>query len=153
MVNFELSNMAVMPIKTFASKTLAGFMALWLSGFVFLFCAIAMYGEPVDAESVSMDGMSEHCKKAMAARSAKNAGDVVERAAGDNVDCCAFLPGVFDKNRKLERAEKAQVVSTQPTAVRFDAVPVVNQRPTFVTFKPYVPDRQYTFIKNRVFRI
>ncbi len=144
--------MAVMPIKTIARKTLAGFMALWLSGFVFLLCAIAMYGEPVDAESASMNGMSEHCKKAMAAKSANNAGDVVERA-GDNVDCCAFLPGVFDKNRKLERTEKAQLVSTQPTAARFDSAPVVNQRPTFVTFTPHIPDRQYTFIKNRVFRI
>lgn len=145
--------MVAMPIKTFARKTLAGFMALWLSGFVFLFCAIAMYGEPVNAESASMDGMSEHCKKAMAARSANNASDVVERAAGDNVDCCGFLPAAFDRNRKLERSEKAQVVSTQPTAVRFDAAPVVNQRPTFVRFTPHIPDRQYTFIKNRVFRI
>lgn len=145
--------MAVMPIKTFARKTLAGFMALWLSGFVFLFCAIAMYGEPVDAESASMDSMSEHCKKAMAARSANKAGAVVERAAGDNVDCCGFLPAAFDRNRKLERSEKAKVLSTQPTPVRFDAAPFVNQRPILVTFKPYIPDRQYTFIKNRVFRI
>jgi hypothetical protein len=145
--------MAVMPIKTFARKTLAGFMAMWLSGFVFLFCAIAMYGEPVNAESASMDGMSGHCKKATAAKSANNAGDVVERAAGDQLDCCGFLPAVFDKNRKLERAEKTKVVSTQPTTVRFVAAPVGNQRPILVTSKPFIPDRQYTFIKNRVFRI
>jgi hypothetical protein len=151
-LNFELSFMAVMPIKTFARKTLAGFMALWLSGFVFLFCAIAMYGEPADAASASMDGMSEHCKKAMAAKSENTTADVVERAE-ENVDCCAFFPAVFDRNRKLERTEKAQLVSTQPTTVRLDVAPTVNHRPNFVRFTPYIPDRQYTFIKNRVFRI
>jgi hypothetical protein len=145
--------MAALPIKTFARKTLAGFMALWLSGFVFLFCAIAMYGEPVSAESASMDGMSGHCKKAMATRSANKTGVVVERVTGHNVDCCAFLPGVFDKNRKLERAEKTKIVSAQPTTVRFDVAPVVSQRPIIVQFTPHIPDRRYTFIKNRVFRI
>jgi len=151
-LNFELSFMAVMPTKTFARKTLAGFMALWLSGFVFLFCAIAMFGEPVDAASASMDGMSEHCKKAMAAKSENTTADVVERAE-ENIDCCAFFPAVFDKNRKLERTERAQLVSTQPAAVRFDAAPVADKRPTLVRFTPYIPDRRYTFIKNRVFRI
>lgn len=34
----------VFPLNKIARKTVAGFMAIWLSGFVFLFCCVAMYG-------------------------------------------------------------------------------------------------------------
>lgn len=153
MLNFELSDMVSFPLKAIAHKTLAGFLAVWLSGFVFLFCCVAMYGDRLDAESGLMDSMSDHCKKAMAAKSTKTSEDVVEISGVDSFDCCGFIPAVFDKNRKIDRIDQPVVISSQRTGLRFHIIRVENKPSATVKLRPYIPDRQYTFIKNQVFRI
>lgn len=141
------------PLKTFARKTLAGFMAVWLSGFLFLLCCAVVPGGPIDAVSNSLDSMSEHCKKAMAARSAKVSGDVFELSGTDSFACCGFLPTVFDKNRKIDRIDQLEIVSSQRLSVRFDVTHIAVRPSTTVRARPFIPDRQYSFIKNQVFRI
>lgn len=141
------------PIKTLVRKTIAGFMAIWLSGFVFLFCCVAAFGGPMGEASSSMDSMSEHCKKAMAAKSVKESHDGFELSGAERLDCCGFLPAVFDKNRKIDRIDKVETVSSQRISVRFDIKHVTCRLSSTVKRRPYIPDRQYTFIKYQVFRI
>jgi hypothetical protein len=152
-LNFKLSGMGHPTLKTFAHKSLAGFMAIWLSGFVFLLCCVSTYGGPIDEASGSMASMSEHCKKAMAAKSATSSDDVFELSGAESFECCGFLPAVLDKNRKIDRPDQPEIVSSQQINVSFDTASVVARTRTVANLRPYVPDRQYTYIKNQVFRI
>jgi hypothetical protein len=124
-----------------------------LSGFVFLFCCVAMFGGPMWEASSSMDSMSDHCKKAMAAKSAKESDNGFELRGAERFDCCGFLPAVFDKNRKIDRIDKVETVSSQRISVRFDIKQAAGRPSTIVKRRPYIPDRRYTFLKYQVFRI
>jgi hypothetical protein len=135
------------PLKDAARKTLAGFMAVWLSGVVFLICCDIVNGRSMAAEICPLAKMSEHCDRS------KSTADVVKRSGADTVECCAFLPALFDKNRKLERTEQPELVSSQPVTVRFTVPQPAVKSQAFDISTPYIPDRQYTFIKNCVFRI
>lgn len=133
---------------------LAGTMAVWLSGFVFLFCCVAMFGEPMDSASGHSDAMSEHCEKAKAARSAETSDPVFESADADSFDCCVFFAtAVFDKDRRVDRFDRAALVPERRAAIRFEPV-IVPERPSrLAERRPYKPDRQDTFLRNRVFLI
>ena len=137
-------------LKYTTRTTLAGFMAVWLSGVVFLICCGTMSGTAIDAEFCPLTAKSAHCDKAEAVDSSA---PVVERTQSETVDCCAFLPILFDKNRKLERTEQLESISNQPLAVRSFTSPTVIRRPDRVAFTPYLSNRQNTFVKNCVFRI
>jgi hypothetical protein len=75
----------------------AGFLALWLTGLVFVCCC----GEAVEAaaESCPLAKVSEHCNKGVAAEDPTIA--QLEKLPADCVDC-SVLPGVFDKERRFE---------------------------------------------------
>ncbi len=133
-----------------AYKTLSGFMAIWLSGIVFLLCC-EMPGDDAENARTQMDSMSEHCRRAM---SKKNPGHAIELPDYDTFDCCGFLPGIFDKNRKLSRIDQPDADLTLQISARLNVARGVNFRqPVIVRSEPYIPDRQSTFLKNQVFRI
>ncbi len=136
-------------IKRTTRRTLAGFMAVWLSGVVFLICCSTMNGESMSAEFCPL-AKSAHCDKA---DSTDSSAQVIEQTKSETVDCCAFLPIIFDKNRKLERTEHPEAVSHQPLAIRFYSSPTVIRQTAPVAFTPHIPNRQNTFVKNCVFRI
>jgi len=139
-----------MHFKNITRKTLAGLMALWLSGVVFLICCGTMSGQSMDAEFCPLAVKSAHCDKTEAADSSAPG---IERAETETVDCCAFLPALFDKNRKLERTEQPETVSNQPIAARFYLSPTIVRQTESSAFTPHIPNRQNTFVKNCVFRI
>ncbi|HEX3100402.1 MAG TPA: hypothetical protein VHQ01_01345 [Pyrinomonadaceae bacterium] len=134
-------------IMKYLHTTLAGVMAVWLSGVVFLFCCHTASAAPVD--SCPMAKMSAHCDKGM---KQNNASHVVTPSA---VDCiqCGFLPVVFDKSRKVDQVHKQLTPAIARIAVHFDplvfAVPAAKAPPLYAR----VPVRERIFIKNCVFRI
>lgn len=142
--------MTAKTVKKIAQRSLAGFMALWLSGVVFLLCCQTMNANAMAAESCPLAKLSEHCDKA---KKATEITSVVGLNQENSVDCCAFLPAVFDKARKIEQTQKQMAITPKSIAVRFKLQRPSNSSPTFPAFQSRVPDRHGTFIKNCVFRI
>ncbi|MBK6587793.1 MAG: hypothetical protein IPG22_05690 [Acidobacteria bacterium] len=135
-------------VKKIAHKTFAGFMALWLSGFVFLFCCETLNGQSMDMESCPLAKMSEHSDKAKQANS-----PVIGLTDESSMDCCGFLPIVFDKSRKINQTEKQIAPALTVVAIKFTLPTVTKITTSFPAFHKRTPDRHGTFIRNCVFRI
>ena len=85
-------------IKKYLHRSLAGVMAVWLSGVVFLLCCQTTAAAMPDGDSCPMAKMSSHCDK----MKQQNADSAVFEAPPVNCLNCGFLPVVFDKTRKIE---------------------------------------------------
>ena len=142
--------MTVGQVTKFTRKTLAGFMAVWLSGVLFLFCCEKINGKPMQAEICPLAKVSEHCDKAAKANADSS---IIGLTESDCADCCGFLPAIFDKNRKIEREQKQIALATKTTALKFRVPLLTDNSPQVAAFYSRVPDRQGTFIKNCTFRI
>ena len=142
--------MALEQLTKIVYKTLTGFMAIWLSGVVLLFCCEKMNGGQNEVESCPMAKMSAHCDKA--AKADPNPA-IFERDGADCVDCYGFFPAIFDKSRKVEPAQKQIALAPWQAAVKFTFRPVAVVSPLTTAFHTRVPDRHDIFIKNCVFRI
>lgn len=132
-----------------AKRISAGLLAVWMSGIVFLLCCGAM---PAAAEV-------ESCPLAKKGHCAKTSGDEKSRRseifqnADSSFDCCGFLPQVFDKVKKAERnVEIAELpIKLEARSLSFDFIKT--QTSTFQHYRPRLPNRSGTYLKNRVFRI
>jgi hypothetical protein len=71
----------------------------------------------------------------------------------DRVDCCGFLPAVFDKNRKLERDQKQSAPAPQVVAVQFDPPKTFDYTPRLAAIYSRVSYQKDLSLKNCVFRI
>lgn len=133
-----------------AYKTLAGFMALWLSGIVFILCCHLQNSYVADRVSCPLVKLGAHCQKGEKAKAA----DIITRQSDDQgLDCCAFIPAFFDKTRTNDSHQ--QVAVAAPPAIPTPAITVIARH-------NYAPPRAYhsppifkndTFLKNRAFRI
>lgn len=137
-------------VKNITHKTIAGFMALWLSGFVFLFCCETLNAKSMAKESCPLAKMSKHCDKA---KQTNVSTPVVGSGHEDSFDCCGFLPVVFDKSRKTEQNQKQIATSPNVIAVKFTLPRFVITPHPISEFQSRVLDRHGTFVKNCVFRI
>ncbi len=130
-------------------KTIAGFMAVWLSGFVFLFCCYASSAMTHATEFCPMHTASHHCDGNMEQNDASNA---VGRFEGVCFDCCGYLPAVFDKARKVDQS--APVTAPERVAV---TPRLITPRPIRATpvpaYRTRLADKSRTFISTQVFRI
>lgn len=132
-------------------RVVAGFMSLWLSGFVFLFCCEDMRAAEMDAASCPLMKASSHCDHAS---KQANTGDSMVGTKPACVECCAFLPVVFDKSRKVDPVQKQIVVpQTAVAAIKFSYPESRPGVPPASSLAGRVPDRHGTFLKNCVFRI
>lgn len=124
-------------------RPLAAFMAVWLSGFVFLFCCDMTYAAPAEAPAMS------HCHKA----ALKHKGVASVSVSETSIECCSILPAVFDKSRKVERTESTEAISAEPvlTASRRAGRIVISIVPSH--YSTPLPDLHKSYIKNRVLRI
>jgi hypothetical protein len=130
-------------------RSLAGFMAFWLSGVVFLFCCPEM-ATAAEPDSCPLMKMSSHCDKA----SQQTASDSFEGVRPACFECCAFLPIVFDKSRKIDIVQKqisAPAETTPLTKFRFPVARFVLA--VHGSLPSRVPDRHGTYLVNRAFRI
>lgn len=92
--------------------------------------------------------VSDHCK-----RSAEKNTDAVSRLDLAVPTCCEFLPAVFDKARKIERAERVSAIVSKPLSIRRLEVAVVAKPSVSVRYSSPLIDQHEIFIRNRVFRI
>ncbi len=123
-------------------------MMVWLSGVVFVGCCQAANAAP-SMEFCPMAVKSHHCDKAQD----EPVRDSLSRRIPACADCCAFLPVMFDKARKIEPLQQvsvARVVELEPARFKPVAVRTTSVRSTY---RARSPDKQATFIINRVFRI
>src|SRR5688500_5529333 len=88
-------------------KATAGLLAVWLSGFVLLFCCGAMKAR-AGTESCPLAKAKSHCDKT---NKAEPNAPVFSADSGLRFDCCGFLPAVFDKARKIEKNQLAANVT------------------------------------------
>ncbi len=133
-----------------AQRAGAGFMAFWLSGFLFLFCCAAMPSVKAADEFCPLSKKTEHCDK--------GSEKVVsfEISPGNEhggLGCCSYLPAVFDKARKIERTESIAAV---PAVISVTAPALRNATLSFQIADKYSPPviyRKKIFVANCVFRI
>jgi len=135
-------------IKKIARNTLAGFMAVWLTGIIFLFCCEKINASPIEAEFCPLAKISVHCDKA---EKANPNSALVENIESDCVDCCGFLSAIFDKTRKHEQAKIA--VAPKTISLGFSLAVRADNSIELVASHSHVSDRQRTFLKNRTLRI
>lgn len=143
-------NAAAFPKNSKTKRICAGLLAVWLSGVVFLFCCGAVNARAAEAESCPL-AQKGHCSKSTINKSA-----FWTETYGENspyVDCCGFLPQLFNKVRKTESAQqialgRATVEIKRPPAVFADFKPGA-----FFSYRPHLFNRGDTYLKNRVFRI
>ena len=136
-------------IRNVAKRVLAGFMALWLSGFVFLFCC-QNKAAAADMEFCPL-AKAGHCDKGKPVDpSVAN----VDWPQPPCADCCAFLPVVFDKSRKIEPVQKQLAIKPLPAieVVRF--IPAARHGSGFaVVTVGLIRDKGSTYLRNSVFRL
>jgi hypothetical protein len=104
-------------IGKYIRPTVAAFLAMWLSGVVFLICCQQVNRATSIHGFCPMAKMGGHCNKTKGN---------TPSWYGENTDdqClagCAYLPVVFDKSRKVEKARKQTAPSAAILFVRFSA--------------------------------
>jgi hypothetical protein len=137
-------------IRNIAYRSLTGFMAVWLSGFLFLFCCPNAQGMAEKANSCPMAKSHSDCDKA---KKAEASGRSIEAPAPICTNC-TFLPVVFDKSRKVELANNQLAVPATELVVRRASFAIVWTK--VIPSAPLagrIPDRHGTYLRNRVFRI
>ena len=130
-------------------KTVAGFMALWLSGVVFVFCCYANSAVAHKPEFCPMHTASHHCDGMMPQNDGSSN---VGRVEGVCFDCCGYLPAVFDKARKVDQAPPVTAperVALKPRLI----TPRPTRAPLAPAYRTRLPDKSRTFISTQVFRI
>lgn len=135
----------------FAAKPIAAFMVFWLSGVLFLLCCGEMRARTSDKEFCPLAAKGQsHCDKGAVKSDSPIFSKISE---SQTLDCCGFLPAVFDKTRKGENIQQ----SAQPA----DKIKVDSPRFSYVEnsfeavadyHSPFLA-REKIFIKNCVFRI
>ena len=133
-----------------AKRIFAGLLAVWMSGIVFLLCCAAPEAVAAETESCPL-AKKRHCPKS--AGDEKTLRFESFGSGGATSDCCGFLPRVFDKVRKIEKAEQ---IAALP--VRIKSAPqlfgLIKLQPgVFLSYRPPPQNRSGTYLKNQVFRI
>lgn len=133
-----------------AKRIFAGLLAVWMSGIVFLLCCAAPAAKAAEIESCPL-AKKGHCKKSAGNEKALRFEGFEN--GGTSFDCCGFLPRVFDKVRKIEKAEQIAAlpvrIKTAPQLFAF----IKLQPNTFSGYRPPPQNLSGTYLKNRVFRI
>ena len=131
-------------------KVVAGLLAVWLSGAVFLFCCETSKAKVSEVDSCPLKKAS-HCNK-------KSTDETVSQLAlltAENytIDCCRFPAQVFDKARKLEPNQQPANVSAivKIPSPKFAFFKTEFQPANF--YQSVIRNRGSTFLRNCVFRI
>jgi hypothetical protein len=134
----------------FSQRLISSVLVIWLSGVVLLFCCGNMEARAAEADSCPL-AKTSHCDKQS---SDENSLDFARfQKESLTFDCCAFLPKVFDKARKIEKIPQVANVSksAEIPAPKFSFV-VQNVKSPKI-YRPVVHNRGSTYLKNCVFRI
>jgi hypothetical protein len=135
-------------IGKYSRKGLAGFMSIWLSGIaLLLFCQLPARASGSDYCPLTRAAKS-HCDRA----TQQSKTESFSQSTPEAFDCCAFIPAVFDKTRKIDRHPQPAGIAEKPEPLRLKIRPVRHDWPkgTYAFYLP-VPDR--IFIKLHALRI
>ena len=92
------------------TRATAGFLAVWLSGVVFLFCCEMMpqvQAASSENENCPLAKLHNSCDKS----DGENQSAAIEKESSV-LECCAMLPRVFDKARKIEKTQKIEKIAS-----------------------------------------
>ena len=131
-------------------KSVSGFMALWLSGFVFVFCCYANSAVKQMTEFCPMHTASHHCDGNMGQSDSSDTVDHVEQVC---FDCCGYLPAVFDKARKVDQPQPPVTAPERVVVATRLLTPRPLRSTTEFTYSTRLSDKSRTFISTQVFRI
>lgn len=130
-------------------KIISASLAVWLSGFVLLFCCGTMEAKAAETEFCPLAKAEKHCDKTNA--DGKQTTFLGESSS--NFDCCNFLPAVFDKVRKIEKTEKFAPIADKIKVESLRFLPVGNNFERAKSYRKSSFYQEKIFIKNCVFRI
>jgi len=131
-------------------RVVAGLLAVWLSGVVFLFCYEPSKAKVLETESCPLSKTS-HCNKKSPEETVSQL--ALLQAENQAIDCCRFPSQVFDKARKLETNQQlTEVLSIVKTpAPKFFFVEQKFSSPK--VYYSLTLNRGCARLKNCVFRI
>lgn len=134
----------------FSQQIISGVLVLWLSGVVLLFCCGNMEARAAEADSCPL-AKTSHCNKQSGGENNPDSARFQKESL--TFDCCAFLPKVFDKARKIEKNPQvtAATATAKIRAPKFSFVAETIKAPK--VYEPLVHNRGSTYLKNCVFRI
>ena len=142
--------MAFQRVRNIAHRSLAGFMALWLSGVVFLVCCHMRNANAAETEFCPLAKLGVHCDKV---EKAKDTERITTQGNEPGMDCCAFIPAFFDKTRTSENGAQVVFSAPPPSLVRPRLVPIQTRFSPTYSFRSTVLPKSSTFLKNCTFRI
>ena len=141
--------MSLKQVKHIAHRFFAGFMAIWLSGAVFLLCCERINGAADSVEICPLAKKSAHCDKAK-----KVDPMAATVSTGFNaVGCCDFLPAIFDKVRKIERTQKQVAITPEVIIAPAYKFVAVDHIPHLTAFRSRSEANSKLFIQNCALRI
>ena len=136
-------------LRKITHKTLSACMAVWLSGVVLLFCCDEINGRSMKADC-PLAKMSAHCDKGEKDKASQV---IASQTAEQGMECCAFIPVLFDKTRTVESGQQP---SAAAPALVVEVPRLVSIQANFAPASSYRSTallRNNTFLKNRTFRI
>ncbi len=131
-------------------KIVAASLVFWMSGILFLFCCDSIKAQTAEAESCPL-AKTKHCSKQAASENNSESASVqTERQA---LNCCRFLPLIFNKAVNIEKTQKIVTV-LESVKISQPVFSIINREfAAQRTFPSVVINRENTHLKNCVFRI
>jgi len=132
------------------NKIVSSLLTVWMSGVILLFCCEVSKARAAEADSCPLAKIS-HCDKTSTGESVSQFASF--QTDNQNLDCCQFLPSVFDKARKIETILLSTEIATTAkiSLPKFSLVKAEFNLQKF--YRPIALNLSGTYLKNRVFRI
>ena len=132
-------------------RATAGFLTIWLSGIVFLFCCqmTGVKASDLEAESCPLAKTHDSCGK----ESGNKDQLVAIKTEQVLLECCTMFPRIFDKARKIETIQKVEQTATaiKISQPKFLFVKQEFSQPKI--FRSLILNQEDKHLKNCVFRI
>lgn len=136
-------------LQHYTKRFIAGLLAVWMSGAVFLFCCEMPEARASEGDSCPLSKTS-HCDKSSNIDDFQLAS--IQKQA-QTLDCCRLLPNILDKAQTIEKIQRiapvAAIVKVSPPQFSF----VKQEFNSFKVFSSRILNRGSTFLINCVFRI
>lgn len=145
-----MSSMSSTRLRKITHKTLSACMAVWLSGIVLLFCCDEINGRSMKADSCPLAKMSELCDPD---QKDKPAQVIANPTSKQGMQCCPFIPVLFDKTRTVENSQQPLAAAPALVVLVPRLVPVQANFAPARSYRSTALLRNNTFLKNRTFRI
>ncbi len=136
-------------------RFVSSLLVVWLSGFVLLFCCGAAMEVQAKTDFCPLAKAKSHCDKSKEAKKAETDDSAIylNKSEKDNFDCCAFLPAIFDKARKIESNQQTANIAGKVKVERPRFSLVANNFEIAEIYHAPIYNREKIFIVNCIFRI